>query len=120
MSDPYYNEGVGHGGFVATYTTAGSVVMESFNRDRPSSHVINVPTAIGAPSKWAGVSGFETASGTAQLPVTAGTVTLIGLGDDFTAPSTHGGGSWVVINVGAAFQMGDYWKAAVTLQKKYN
>lgn len=120
MADPFYNEGVGHGGFVATFTTAGSVTIEGFTRDRPSSHVINVPTAIGAPSKWAGVSGFETASATAQLPVTAGTVTLLTLGDDMTAPSTHGGGSWVIIGVSAAFQLGDYWKANVTFQKKYN
>lgn len=120
MSEPYYNEGVGQGGFVATFTTAGSVVVESFTKDNPSSHIINQPTALGAPSKWAGVSGFKTASALVQLPVTAGTVTEIVLGDDFTAPSTHGGGNYVVIGVSEAFQIGDYWKANLSLQKKYN
>lgn len=117
-TSPYYNEGVGHGGFVATFTTAGSIVVESLNKDKPSAHVINQSDDIGAPLKWAGVAGFQGASATVQLPVTGGTVTEITLGDDFTAPSTHGGGSYVVIGVSESFQVGDYWKANLTLQKK--
>ena len=120
MSEPYYNEGVGHGGFVATFTTAGSVVVESLTKDRPSSHIINQPTQLGAPLKWAAVSGVKTASALVQLPVATGTVTEITLGDDFTAPSTHGGGNYVVVGYSGAFQMGDYWKANLSLQLKVN
>lgn len=114
----FYNEGVGHGGFVATFTTAGSIVVESLTKDKPSAHIINQSDSLGAPSKWAGVAGFQTASAVVQLPVTTGTVTEIVLGDDFTAPSTHGGGAYVVTNCSEAFQVGDYWKATLQLQKK--
>lgn len=118
MAEPYYNNGVGHGAFVATFGTAGSVTLENFNVDVPSSHIIDVPTSIGAAQdKWAGVSGGKTASALAQLPVTAGTVTLIALGDSFTAPSTHGGLTWIVIGASSAFQVGDYWKANISLKK---
>lgn len=118
----YYNEGVGHGGFLATFATAGSIVVESLTKEKPSAHVINQGDQIGAPLKWAGVAGFETATAVVQLPTaTAGgttTVTEISPGDSFTAPSTHGGGSYVVTNASEAFQVGDYWKANLTLQKK--
>ncbi len=116
----YYNEGVGHGGFVAAFAGAGNVVIESFSRDNPSSHIINQPNQIGSPLKWTGVSGFETASCLAQMPVVAGVVTRIGLGDSFTAPASHGGGDYVVTNAGESFQSGDYWKANITVQRKYN
>lgn len=119
MSEPYYNEGVGHGGFVATFTVAGSVVVESFNPSQSSSHIIQQSNQIGAPLKWAGVSGFATASATVQLPVANGAAVLIALGDDFTAPSSHGGGSWVVTERSEAFAVGDYWKSNLTLNKKY-
>ncbi len=120
MALPYYNEGVGQGGFVAVFSTAGNVVLESFNRSKPSSHIINQPDEIGAPLKWLGVAGFETVSLLAQLPVTAGVPTTIALGEQFTAPATHGGGTYVICDVGEAYQVGDYWKANLTGQLRYN
>lgn len=125
MSDiSYYNEGVGHGAFVATFATAGAVALEGFNVDRPSSHIINVPQPRGNPGKWAGVAGFVTASATAQLPCNgvgdAVTPVLIQKGDSFTAPATHGGGVWIVTGSSEAYQLGDYWKANLQLQLKLN
>ena len=117
----YYNEGVGHGGFVATFTTAGSVIVESFSKEKPST-VINQPDELGAPAKWSGVATFETASALVQLPVSGSPLvpTAIALGDKFTAPNTHGGGVWVVTSVSETFQQGDYFKANLGLQKQYN
>lgn len=120
----YYNEGVGHGGFAATFATAGAIIVESFNKDKPSSHLINQSDQRGVPLKWAGVAGFQTASATVQLPVTgsgdAVVVTEVALGDYFTAPATHGGGVWAVTGVGESFNVGDYWKANLQLQLKIN
>lgn len=118
MPEPYYNNGVGHGAFIADFDTAGEVTLESFNPDFPSAHIIDVPTAIGAnQDKWAGVSGGPTASAVAQLPVAGGTVTMLTLGDTFTAPATHGGLTWAIVGHSPAFQIGDYWKANISLKK---
>lgn len=116
----YYDEGVGHGGFVAAFATAGNVVLESFNPDEPSAHIIQKGDEIGAPSKWAGVVGFQVASALAQLPVVAGVVVRVRVGDSFIAPNSHGGGTWVVTSVSAAFQVGDYWKVNLGLNLRYN
>lgn len=120
MSSSYYNEGVGHGAFVATFSTAGTVILENFSRERAESHRINQSDAIGAPLKWAGVAGFVTGSATAQLPVVAGNVIEILPGDQFTAPTAVGGGTFVVTSAGEAFAVGDYWKASLQLQLRYN
>lgn len=120
----YYNEGVGHGGFVATFATAGSVVIETFDKDLPSSNIIMQSDQRGAPTKWAGVSGFPSAVALAQLPVTgsgdAVQAVEIVQGDYFTAPATHGGGVWVVTGASEAFRVGDYFKSNLQLLKKLN
>jgi len=120
MSAPFHNEGVGQGGFIANFLTAGLVILESWNKDTPAAHVINQPDQYGGPLKWAGVGGFETAAALAQLPFDGTTLTEVQQGDQVTAPDTHGGGTWIVVSKGETFQIGDYFKANLTLQKKYN
>ena len=120
MSVPFHNEGVGQGGFIGVFSTAGNVILESWAKDTPSSHIINQPDQYGGPLKWAGVAGFETASALAQLPFDGATLTEILLGETVDAPADHGGGTWVVIGRSETFQIGDYFKANLSLQKKYN
>ena len=120
MSAPYHNEGVGQGGFVGVFTLAGNVILESWNRDKPSSHIIDQPDQFGGPNKWAGVAGFETASALAQLPFDGANVTEIALGEQVIAPSDHGGGTWTVVSVGESFQIGDYFKANLGLKLDYH
>lgn len=117
----FYSEGVGQGGFIADFTTAGNVVIESFSKDIPASHVIDQPDQFGGPLKWAAVAGFVTATALAQLPFDAvHGLTEIGQGDQFTAPDDHGGGTYVVVTVGETFQIGDYFKANLGLKLRYN
>lgn len=121
MPAPYYSDGsVGEGGFIGAFNLAGNVIVESFTRDRPSSHIIDQPDQYGGPLKWAGVAGFETASALVQLPFNAGVLTQIALGDFFIAPVDHGAGKWVVTSVGETFQIGDYFKANLGLKLTYN
>jgi hypothetical protein len=120
MSEQYYSEGVGHGGFVGTFATAGSVVLESWNRSLNSSHVINQPDQLGGPLKWAGVVGFTTATAVAQLPMSGGNAIPILLGDTVSPPASMGGGTYVVISASEAFQMGEYWKSNLGFQKTTN
>lgn len=120
MSTPYYNEGLGHGAFVASFQTAGNVILEDFTKELPSAHKIMQSDQIGAPLKWAGISGFVSATATAQLPVTAGTVTEILRGDRFTAPAAQGGGVFIVTDAGESFRVGDYWKANLQLMLQVN
>jgi hypothetical protein len=120
MSEPYYNEGVGQGGFIATFTLAGDLVVESLGKDDPSSHIIQQPNQVGAPLKWAGVSGFKVGSCLVQLPFDGNNVTEVKKGEQFTVPDSHGGGIYVVTNVGATFQVGDYHKANLSINLRYN
>lgn len=120
MSLPFYDEGVGQGGFIGAFSAAGNVVLESWNKENPASHIIDQSDQIGAPLKWAGVVGFKTASALAQLPFDGANLTEILQGEQVTAPASHGGGTWVVIAVGETFQVGDYFKANLTLKLRYN
>jgi len=123
MSAPYYNEGVGQGGFIGSFSASGNVVVESWGKEIPSSHLINQPDQFGGPLKAAGVAGFKTTSALVQLPFDPTgnpPVTEIQLGELVTAPDTHGGETWFVFAVGETFQVGDYFKANLSLQKKYN
>lgn len=120
MSVPFYNEGVGQGGFIGNFTAAGQVVIESWSKDKPSSHIIDQPDQFGGPNKWAGVAGFETASALVQLPFSNNALTEIALGEQVTAPDDHGGGTYVVVSVGETFQVGDYFKANLGLKLRYN
>lgn len=120
MSAPYYNEGVGQGGFIGSFTNAGNVVVESWSKDKPSSHIIDQPDQFGGPNKWAGVAGFETASALVQLPFDGTNVTEIHLGEQVTEPVDRGGRTYVVVSVGETFQAGDYFKANLGLKLRYN
>lgn len=120
MSAPFYTEGVGQGGFIAVFSAAGSVVVESLGKDNPASHIIQQPDQFGGPLKWAGVGGFKVGSALVQLPFDGTVVTEILQGEEFTVPASHGGGVYVVTNVGATFQIGDYFKANLSVNLKYN
>lgn len=118
MPDEFFNDGaVPHGGFLATFASAGVLVMESFSPDFPSK-VIERPSIIGAAKDWAGVKGQKTATGTVQVPDSTGS--LLQLGDYFTADAAHGGGKWVVTHKGQRFNMGDYWKEEISLHLANN
>lgn len=120
MSAPFYNEGVGQGGFIGSFSAAGNVIIESWSRENPAAHVINQPDQFGGPLKFAAVAGFRTASALVQLPFDGTNLTEILQGELVTAPADHGGGTWVVITVGETFQAGDYFKANLGLQLKLN
>lgn len=122
MSAPFYTEGVGQGGFIATFSVAGDVIVESLGKDNPASHIIQQPDQFGGPLKWAGVGGFKVGSVLVQLPFggAPAVVTEIQQGETFTVPDSHGGGVYVVTNVGATFQIGDYFKANLSVNLKYN
>jgi hypothetical protein len=110
----FFNDGaVPHGGFIATFNTAGPVKIESFSPDLPGK-TVNRPDTISSPNGWAGVNDQPTATATAQIPTSAGSAIL--LGDYFTAPAGVGGGKWVVTGKGGRFNMGDYWKEELRLQ----
>lgn len=118
----FYNDGgVGHGGFVAVFTAAGQVILDPFNRKDPS-QTIEQGNQIGAPLKQASISKFVTATATAQIPVdnTGNNPTFILKGDTFTAPANFGGDEWYVDDVGDTFQSGQFWKAEISLRKRYN
>lgn len=117
MSSVYYNEGVGQGGFIGTFATAGAVVIESWDPDKPSSHLIQQPDQFGGPLKQAGVAGFQSCQAVVQLPFNGATVTEIQLGDTVTAPADHGGGTWFVSHAGETFRVGDYFKSNLQLQR---
>jgi len=120
MSAPFYNEGVGQGGFIGAFSVAGTVTIESWSPDKPVAHMINQPDQYGGPLKWAAVAGFRTCSALVQLPFDGETLTEITQGETVAAPADHGGGTWVVCAVSETFQIGDYFKANLTLQLKYN
>lgn len=118
----FYNDGgVGHGGFVATFATAGSVILSPFT-PKYASMTIEQGNQIGAPLKQASIVKFNTATATAQIPVdsTGNTPTLIGLGDTFTAPAAYGGDKWYVDDVSSTYQDGQFWKSELSLRKSYN
>lgn len=120
MGAPYFNEGVGQGGFVGAFANAGNVIIESWDPHKPSSHIIDQPDQFGGPLKWAGVAGFQTCQAVAQLPFNGGVLTEIQLGDTVVAPADHGGGTWVVIDVGETYRAGDYHKANLGLKRETN
>lgn len=111
--------GMGHGSFIATFTTAGSVLLENFTIDRPGK-TITQENQIGAPLKQASVATWETATATAQTPVSGGNGTFIARGDTFTAAANYGGDKWYVEGVSAPFRAGDYWKQELRLRRDYN
>jgi len=118
----FFNDGgVGHGAFVATFATAGQVILESFSPKYPAT-TIEQKNQIGAPLKQASIRNFDTASATAQMPVdnTGNNPTIIGDGDYFTAPATYGGDDWYVEDTGNTYAAGAYWKQELTLRKIYN
>ncbi len=118
----FFNDGgVGHGGFVANFAQAGSVILDPFSPKYPST-TIEQGNQIGAPLKQANVSKFPTASATAQIPVDNGgnNPTFIQLGDNFIAPANYGGGRWYVDDVGETFQSGQFWKAELSLRLAIN
>ena len=118
----FFNDGgVGHGAFVANFSVAGQVVLESFN-PKYGAKTIEQSNQIGAPLKQASVRTFDTATGAAQMPVdnTGNTPTIILRGDYFTAPNAYGGDQWYVEDAGNAYQAGAYWKQELTLRKIYN
>lgn len=120
MGAPYFNEGVGQGGFVTNFGTASgdipNVVFESWDPHRPSAHIIDQADQFGGPLKSAGVAGFPTCQAVVQLPYANGVPTEVPLGAIATAPNDHGGGTWVVIGVSASYRQGDYFKANLTLK----
>ena len=113
--------GVGHGGFVADFVTAGFVLFESFSPDY-TDKTIEQGNQIGAPLKQASIRSFDTATATAQMPVdnTGNTPTIVTQGDYFTAPAAYGGDEWYVASSRNAYQAGMYWKQELTLRKLYN
>lgn len=118
----FFNDGgVGHGGFVAVFAVAGSVIIDPFSPKFPST-TIEQGNQIGAPLKQASVQKFPTASATAQIPVdnTGNNPTFILLGDYFIAPANYGGGKWYVDDVGETFQSGQFWKAELSLRLAIN
>jgi len=114
-----FNEGVGHGAFAATFSTAGTVILENWSVDKPEAHAILQSNQIGSPLKSASVSGFQSASATAQLNVVGGNVQLIQQGEALTVPNTHGGGRYYVYSISEAYAVGDYWKANLSLRLRY-
>ena len=118
----FFNDGgVGHGGFVAVFATAGSVILDPFSPKYPSKNIAQ-GNQIGAPLKQASVAEFPTATATAQTPVdnTGNNPTFIQLGDYFTAPANYGGQKWYVDDVGDTFQSGQFWKAELGLRLAIN
>jgi hypothetical protein len=118
----FYNDGgVGHGGFVANFQTAGAVIINPFNPKYPSK-TIEQTNQIGAPLKQASVVGFDTATGTCQIPVdnTGNNPTFIQRGDYFIAPANYGGEWWYADDIGNTFQDGQFWKAEVNFRKIIN
>lgn len=118
----FFNDGgVGHGAFVANFSVAGEVVLESFAPKQPAT-TIEQGNQISAPLKQASVRKFGTASATAQMPVdnTGNIPTIIQQGDYFTAPAAYGGDEWYVEDTGDTYAAGAYWKQELTLRKIYN
>ncbi len=118
----FYNEGVGHGGFVAAMSASGNVIIEDFSVDDPSKK-INQTNQIGAPRKAAGIEDFMTGTATAAIEVSEGgnPVTnpiIVEKGETFTDPFY--GFHWWVEKVGGAFRAGDFWKQTITFQRRYN
>jgi hypothetical protein len=118
----FFNDGgVGHGGFVANFNTAGQVILDPFSPKYPSKTIAQ-GNQIGAPLKQASVNEFPTATATAQIPVdnTGNNPTFIVNGDYFIAPANYGGGKWYVDDVGETFQSGQFWKAELNLRLAIN
>jgi len=118
----FFNDGgVGHGGFIATFFTAGLIILDPFTPDRPSM-TIEMPNQIGAPNKQASVSKYDTATATAQLNCdsTGNNPEFILRGDYFTAPANFGGETWYVDRISTPQRSGDFWKSELGLRKVYN
>lgn len=118
-----YNEGVGHGAFIAPFQTAGNVILESFD-PHTGSKVIEQDNQIGAPRKQALVQTWITATATAAIEVTEGTnpVTapkVVQIGDTF-GPDPFENLKWVVNDNGRTYQAGSYWKQSLMLRALYN
>ena len=114
-----FNEGVGHGAFAGTFSVAGVVILENYQHERPEAHAILQSDQFGSPLKSASVSGFETATCTAQLNVVGGVGIRIQPGETITIPATHGGGNYYVASAGESYSVGDYWKSNIQLRKRY-
>jgi hypothetical protein len=107
----FYNEGMGHGAFIAQCTFSGLVVLADFSIETPA-RVIEQTNQIGAPLKQAAVTGFVTWTATAQTPVTEGTnpVTnpvIIQQGEAFVEPF-RGRTCWVA-QIGEVYRAGEFW-----------
>lgn len=113
----FYNEGVGHGSFVATVSIAGAVILDDFMVTDPSKK-INQANQIGAPLKAAGVSDFMTFSATAQTPLNnLNNPVLLLKGETFADPFY--GFTWWIEEVSPAFRVGEYWKQNIKGQRVY-
>jgi hypothetical protein len=113
----FYNEGVGHGAFVAAISTAGNTILEDFMVDDPGKK-INQGNQIGAPLKAAGVSDFVTFTATAQTQLLLGNPILLLKGETFVDP--YYGFTWWIDKVSPAFRVGEYWKQNISGQRVYN
>jgi hypothetical protein len=112
----FYNEGVGHGAFIANISAAGNVILEDFMVTDPSKKILQ-SNQIGAPIKAAGVSDFVTFSAVAQCPLNAGNPVIILKGETFADP--YYGFTWWIEEVSPAFRVGEYWKQNIKGQRVY-
>jgi hypothetical protein len=112
MSDQvaFYNEGVGHGGFIAQFSVSGFVIITDYSFNNPSK-VIEQANQIGAPLKQAAVSTFATWTATAQTPVQAGTnpvsnPVIVQRGETFKDNLNRN--CWVA-EVDETYRAGEFW-----------
>ena len=112
----FYNEGVGHGPFVANISVAGNIILDDFMVTDPSKK-INQGNQIGAPMKAAGISDFMTFSATAQTQLNVGNPILLAKGETFTDPYYNY--TWWIEEVSPTFRVGEYWKQNIKGQRVY-
>lgn len=111
----FYNDNnVPHGGFIANFNNAGFLKVESFRPSIPGK-VINRPDEVGSPNGWAGVTDQETATGTVQIPTSAGNG--VRLGDFFVDTVARHSYKWAVVGIDEEYESGNYWKSQVRFQR---
>ncbi len=111
---PTNNGSVPYGAYVVTIATIG-YVAENINPSFPT-NIIERLDQLGEPSGQVFVPGFATASMTLQRPGTSSALPTIGATVSFPAGASISG-TWLVSEVGAAYEQGSDQKFQVTARK---
>lgn len=111
--DFFNDNAIPHGGFIASFLSAGAVKVERYNPIQPAK-VVERPDIDGGPNGWSGVAAQNRATATVQIPTSAGSA--IAQGDNFIEPVAFGSRQMVVTEISDVYEMDGYWKQELTFE----